>query len=270
MDNQNIAIAASGRSGRTQSSNAPVLGGTLAPYTGPWTVREAGHLMRRATFGPDQSTVDEVINLGLDATIDRLFSAAHELPDPPVKWILDAPVDNRLYRRLIPFVEDPEVSYGDTWVNARLVPSTGDPQQDARINVYRLQSMYGWIFYLMNQGKVSIREKMAIFWHNHFVVANFRLPKMIYQYMSHFFEHSVGDFKQLTKDITIDPSMLLYLNGAENTAAAPNENYARELLELFTIGKGELAGPGDYTNYTEDDVRAISKALTGWTKHRGF
>jgi uncharacterized protein (DUF1800 family) len=58
--------------------------------------------------------------------------------------------------------------------------------------------------------------------------------------------------------------MLVYLNGNQNTKFAPNENYARELLELFTVGKGELAGPGDYTTFTEDDVREVARVLTGW------
>jgi uncharacterized protein (DUF1800 family) len=66
------------------------------------------------------------------------------------------------------------------------------------------------------------------------------------------------------KDITIDPAILRYLNGNQNTKVAPNENYARELLELFTIGKGPQVGPGDYTNYTEQDVAEIAKVLTGW------
>ena len=60
------------------------------------------------------------------------------------------------------------------------------------------------------------------------------------------------------------PALLVFLNGNDNTAEAPNENYARELLELFTIGRGPEVGPGDYTNYTEEDIRAMSKILTGW------
>ena len=77
-------------------------------------------------------------------------------------------------------------------------------------------------------------------------------------------ENSLNNFKQLAKEITINVNMLLYLSGAQNTNAAPNENYSRELLELFTIGKGDAVGNGDYTNYTEDDVVEMAKALTGW------
>ncbi|MBK7408350.1 MAG: DUF1800 domain-containing protein [Saprospirales bacterium] len=113
---------------------------------------------------------------------------------------------------------------------------------------------------------MSIREKMTIFWHNHFVVALAAVgdPKFIYHYINTLRAGALGNFRQLVKDITIDPAMLRYLNGSQNTKVAPNENYARELLELFTIGKGEQVGPGDYTNYTEQDVTEIAKVLTGW------
>jgi uncharacterized protein (DUF1800 family) len=111
---------------------------------------------------------------------------------------------------------------------------------------------------------ISIREKLTLFWHNHFAVANINDPKFFYQHISLLRTHAWGNFKDLVKAVTIDPAMLRFLNGNQNTKESPNENFARELLELFTIGKGPLAGPGDYTNYTEDDVRAVAKALTGW------
>ena len=79
-----------------------------------------------------------------------------------------------------------------------------------------------------------------------------------------FKKNSLKNFKELVKQITVDPNMLIYLSGSQNTVNAPNENYARELLELFTIGKGDAVGNGDYTNYTENDVIEIAKVLTGW------
>lgn len=102
---------------------------------------------------------------------------------------------------------------------------------------------------------------MTLFWHNHFVTAETNDPRLEYKYITTIRKNSLGNFKTLTKEITIDPAMLLYLNGNQNTSRAPNENYARELLELFTLGKGELAGPGDYTTFTEVDVAAIAKVL---------
>ena len=81
-------------------------------------------------------------------------------------------------------------------------------------------------------------------------------------------KNALGNFRDLAKKMTLDLAMLSYLNGNQNTRRAPNENYARELFELFTIGKGDLAGPGDYTNYTEDDIREAARVLTGWRNSR--
>ena len=86
----------------------------------------------------------------------------------------------------------------------------------------------------------------------------------LYQYLTTLRGHALGNFKELVKMMTVDGAMLRYLNGNTNTRNRPNENYARELLELFTLGRGDLAGPGDYTTYTEDDVIEIAKVLTGW------
>ena len=115
----------------------------------------------------------------------------------------------------------------------------------------------------MQNAEISIREKLTLFWHNHFVAENTN-PHREYEYINLIRTHSLGNFKELTKQITIDTNMLKYLSGAINTDAAPNENYSRELLELFTIGKGNAVGNGDYTNYTEEDVVQMAKVLTGW------
>ncbi|GAC1604460.1 MAG: hypothetical protein NVS3B25_33730 [Hymenobacter sp.] len=77
-------------------------------------------------------------------------------------------------------------------------------------------------------------------------------------------QHALGNVRQLAKDVTVTPAMLRYLNGNQSVAGAPNENYGRELLELFTVGKGPLIGPGNYTTYTEADVQAAARVLTGW------
>ncbi|MBK9745017.1 MAG: DUF1800 family protein [Saprospiraceae bacterium] len=116
----------------------------------------------------------------------------------------------------------------------------------------------------MLKGDANIREKMTMFWHNHFVTADINDPRYNYIYISLLRKNALGNFKQLTKDITIDPAMLNYLNGRDNTGQAPNENYARELMELFTLWQSPLAGPGDYTTYTEDDIKEMARVLTGW------
>jgi len=110
---------------------------------------------------------------------------------------------------------------------------------------------------------------VILFWHNHLVISDLNNPGLKFQYFTLLRKYALGDFRQFVKEMTINPAMLLYLNGNENTAEAPNENYGRELMELFTIGKGPLVGDGDYTNYTEQDVVEFSRALSGWVVRKG-
>ena len=96
----------------------------------------------------------------------------------------------------------------------------------------------------MGQG-VSLREKMTLFWHNHFVVEFGDINNAQYEYVRLLRQYALGNIRQLAKDLAITPAMLRYLNENASTATAPNENYGRELLELFTVGKGPLIGPGN-------------------------
>ncbi len=211
----------------------------LKSYTGSWSEHLAAHLLRRTVFGASRATIRRFGQMGMQACIEELLEVLPP-PPPPINVGNDA---------------DPNVPIGETWV---------DKATTAGVNIYRRTSLNSWSLKLMYQQKPNIREKMTLFWHNHFVVADIQDPRFVYKTMALLRSQSLGNFKQLTKDITIDPSMLLYLNGNDNTRQAPNENYARELLELFTLGKGNIAGPGDYTTYTESDIMAISKVLTGW------
>ncbi|MCW8849344.1 MAG: DUF1800 domain-containing protein, partial [Melioribacteraceae bacterium] len=122
----------------------------------------------------------------------------------------------------------------------------------------KYQRNYGSHFYnlMLTQGH-SLREKMVLFWHNHFVseLSVVNLPQRMYRQNKLFREFAFGNFKELTKEITIDPAMLIYLDNTKNRKENPNENYARELMELFTLGIG---------NYSETDIAEAAKALTGW------
>jgi uncharacterized protein (DUF1800 family) len=227
----------------------------LDVYSGNWTSIQARHLLRRTTFGPSVQMVDSSVNLGLNETIDALF-APLATPNPPVKSIPDGTGSNDL--------NDPGATYGQTWINAPAFPNLNPPMLRNRVLRARSKSLYSWTILQMHYSGLSIKEKMTLFWHNHFVVADGTIAHREYAYYSLLRSLSLGNFKELTKQITIDTGMLLYLSGSENTNVAPNENYARELLELFTIGKGPLVGPGDYTNYTEQDVVEMAKVLTGW------
>lgn len=215
---------------------------TFDPYTGTWGFDQAAHLLRRTTFGPTYAQMKQATSDGLDATISLLFES-----QPP-------PADPIYYN----FENDPNIANGESWVD--------EPTNFAisGLNGARKRSLQGWSFKTIRESGMNIQEKMLLFWHNHFVVSNTNDSRFQHRYMTLLRENALGNFKELVELISIDPSMLQYLNGTQNSKNAPNENFSRELLELFTIGKGDAAGPGDYTNYTEDDVVQIARALTGW------
>ena len=226
----------------------------LDTFSGAWSAREARHLLKRTSFGVTETMVTEAVTLGLSATITKLFEEK-PLPDAPLKYEPDGTGRNE--------VNDPDVNYGETWVNAPIYPNLPTSQERNRVFRSRNRSLYAWSYLQMQNAGISIREKLTLFWHNHFVSENSN-PHREYYYMDILRKNALGNFKELTKKITIDPNMLIYLSGNQNQNKAPNENYSRELLELFTIGKGVAVGNGDYTNYTEDDVVQIAKVLTGW------
>ncbi len=213
----------------------------LTPYDGPWEYAQAGHLLRRVTFGPTVENINEAVELGFEGVFERLFE---ERPMPGV------PLNNY-------FEDDPYVGIGETWIDAPYIDGTN-------LYDYRWGSMQAWtIENILEQG-IHLREKLTLFWHNHFGLRTSGDPKFAYRYINLLRRYSWGNVRDLVKEVTIDPAMLIFLNGNQNTERAPNENYARELLELYTVGKGPLAGPGDYTTFTEEDVAEIARVLTGW------
>ena len=218
--------------------------GALPVYNGEWTLEHAAHLFRRTTFGLQTDQIKTAVNDGMLATVNLLL-ADLELPAPPLSFDgLDA-------------IANP----GDDWTTL-LYPR----ENRAQTRTSRLRSLFGWSMGQMLKREISVREKMTLFWHNHFAVERAKVadPKFLYQYITLLRENALGNFKTLVEKITINPAMLRYLDGRQNTKRKPNENYARELLELFALGKGPTVGEGDYTHYTEDDVLALAKILTGW------
>ena len=218
----------------------------LAKFSGEWNFESAAHLFRRTTFGATGSQIKEAAKSSLDEVMDLLF-AEIELPSEPINYRFD---------------EDPYVPIGESWVGKPVVRSDQAPM----IASYRRSSIRVWQLDNLINSDLNIREQMTLFWHSHFVteMETVRDASFTYHYITKLRENATGNFKLLTELITLDPSMLRYLNGNQNSNSAPNENYARELLELFTIGKGQLAGEGDYTTFTEQDVTEAAKVLTGW------
>lgn len=214
---------------------------SLSPYKGPWNKLQAAHLLRRTLFGIRPEQLKQAVDLGLDATLDLLFQPA-PVPTLPVNYFKQDDVDAAL---------------GETWVDKPLTPGN---------NGYKKRSLEIWWMNLIYQQGISLTEKMTLFWHNHFATELdiYNNPVSGYRHISLLRENCLGNFKSLVEQVTIDSAMLRYLNGNQNARQSPNENYARELFELFTLGKGPTIGEGDYTNYTEDDVREAAKVLTGW------
>lgn len=225
-------------------SNVEESGASLNPYSGKWGKGEALHLLRRTTLGPNPDAMNTVISKGLKRSLDILLEELPDVPQP-VNYI---------------FENDPFVPIGSSWVNAQY-----NDTQDS-IN-YRTTSLRAWNAEILLTEGISIREKITLFWHNHFPIdlGTVSDPKYMYDYIRLLRNNGLKNFKNLVYLMTTNPAMLRYLNGNQNAKGAPNENFARELLELFTIGKGPIAGPGDYTTYTEGDIKEMAKCLTGWT-----
>jgi len=219
----------------------PVSG--LSKYSGQWDRQRAWHLLSRTTYGPTAAEISESLDLGLDATIEKLFDVSNDTDLP-----------------LTISKADPAAAYGETFVDKARSSAEGP----------RREALLGWWAARMNNTRFDISEKMTIFWSNHYstellIINDARHSYQLYRVLR---DNCIGNFRELTKLVTLTPAMLTYLNGDRNIAQSPNENYARELFELFTVGKGTQVAPGDYTNYTEDDIKAAAKALTGWTVRR--
>lgn len=208
---------------------------SLIEYSGSWTRKEAGHLVRRACAVVTKEKIDQAESLGLSNSVDTLFQTI-PLPDYPIHY--------------------DQSPMGQEWHNQ---PYNGS------LNGGRIRSIQAWMIKNLIEEPFTIRESLTNFWNNHFAcTANDDDRRVFVKILTLYRENAWGNFKQLVKDVTIEPCMLRFLNGNKNKLGEPNENYARELLELFTIGKGPQIGPGDYTNYTETDISEIAKILTGW------
>jgi uncharacterized protein (DUF1800 family) len=133
---------------------------------------------------------------------------------------------------------------------AQTLLATGDPRK-----------LSAWWLYRMIATPSPLRDKAALFWHGHFATsaAKVTAAALMYQQNRLLRRHALGRFDALVQEISRDPAMLLYLDSATNRKAHPNENYARELMELFCLGEG---------NYTEKDIREIARAFTGWEVRR--
>lgn len=210
----------------------------LSPYTTVLTVTTAAHLLRRATFGPTPAEIRDFTGLTAQEAVARLIGNSHFAVPPPVDLNETKATSGQPFMAL-PF--DPDRNY--------------ELGQCVR---------YWWLALMTASGTApGLLEKLSLFWQNHFVVTRTVVGdyRFIYQYIQFIRANALGNFQALVIGMTKEPAMLAYLNGDQNQVGKPNENYARELQELFTVGAVDSDGA---MNYTEDDVKAAARVLTGW------
>ncbi len=228
------------RSAHRDPRTPRLFAGGLEPYSPtpeqPWDRRRAVHLLRRTGFGAPMESVQSLLTLSpgdaVDALVDEaLDTAAPDLPD----WALIPQPDK----------------------------NASDGQKDAFKEMEVEQRVAFRVQWLADMRARGLFEKMALFWSNHFVTQLGIYLRVSYmaQYVRLLRTHALGNFKSFVYDIGILPAMLIYLNGDKNRKGGPNENYARELLELFTMGITD--GEGN-PNYTQQDIVELARALTGW------
>jgi uncharacterized protein (DUF1800 family) len=187
----------------------------------PWSLRWAGHLYRRAAFGANLSELRTAIQDGLPATVARLLQG-----DPAA------------------------VQYESLLADSGASIARGGGDEAAH-------NLRGWWVYAMLNSGHPLREKMTLFWHNHFAtsIAKVRSTPLMFEQNQTLRRHALGHFRPMLADISRDPAMLIWLDSNRNVKGAPNENYSREVMELFTLGTGY---------YTEQDIRQAARAFTGW------
>jgi hypothetical protein len=129
--------------------------------------------------------------------------------------------------------------------------------QGGLLDLQNFEDVQTWWLYRMVQTQRPLLEKLTLFWHGHFAVANYKVgnPLLMHQHLELLRAQAFGRFDDMLLGVSKDPAMLIWLDGASNHRNAPNENYGRELLELYTLGIG---------NYDEDDVLAAARSFTGW------
>jgi len=195
----------------------------FAPFTADaghsFDRRRAAHLLRRAGFGCSPEEIEGALDRGLEATVDQLFA------------------DNR--------AEELEFQQTFRAINGSFA------------NFADAAQLQAWWLYRMMKTRMPLREKVTLFWHGHFATSykKFDDLSIMHQQIETLRRHAWGSFRTLLRTVAKDPAMLIWLDGESSTKDHPNENFARELLELFTCGIG---------HYTEMDVREASRAFTGW------
>lgn len=208
--------------------------GLLTPHLGALGRRDAAHLLRRTTFGTTRQQIDQLSKKKPREAVDFLMSSQPALPRPI------------------------DLKTGKTWLPYR--KDYNSPE--SRLRSYMITS---WLDH-MSRSSASLSERMVFFYHTHFTTMQSRANygSALYYQNKLFRHYALGNFRKLATKICFDTAMLRHLDGQLNKNRSPNENFAREFLELYSIGKGPQRAAGDYTNYTEHDVKQATRVFSGF------
>ena len=210
---------------------------SLTPLSGLLGKQRAAHLLRRTTYKVSPARIEEFAGMTAEQAVESLFNFPDfVLPKGPLSWV----TGNHLFS-----------DYNDIGLSA--------------IDQYK--AMIGWALHELKED-TSARSKIMVFLHTCFIagIRNYFYP---YYYYRLLWLYANGNLQDLAFRISKDNLVLDYLNGMRSISTAPNEDFAREFLELFTIQKGDQAGAGDYTTYTEQDVQQAARVFTGYTRVPG-
>jgi len=210
-----------------------------------WNYSTAAHLLNRAGFGGTPEEIKILAGLGPDNAVARLLDY-ESTPDPTPNpdWAKPNPEEVIKYREIF---------------------RTGTPEQKKEAQreqqqTYqrRMLELRGWWMQRMAHGPRPFQEKMVLFWHGHFAtsIEKVRNPYFMWRQNDLFRRLATGNWQQLLLEAGKDPAMLIWLDQAQSRKDHPNENYAREVMELFALGEG---------HYTEKDIAEGARALTGWS-----
>jgi uncharacterized protein (DUF1800 family) len=222
-----------------------------------WTIFEAAHLLNRAGFGGDPAAIKAIHALGREKAVDSLLAPTEALdafPAPAWSTVEQALADMKARR-----MEYRDIQKATRGLSAEEAEKKKREARQALQQESRMQALEGqsWWFRGMLKTEAPLREKMTLFWHDHFAtsIQKVKQPALLMMQNDLFRQSAFGSFKDLTQAILLDPAMMLYLDTQSSKKGRPNENFAREVMELFTLGEG---------NYTERDVHEAARAFTGY------
>lgn len=202
------------------------------PVLGP---EDAAYLLGRSGFAPTPAEIDALARLTRSQAVDRLLAGTVTAAATPAPELTDFLVPSK-YRNATP-----------------------DERRELRAAETRQAfALRGWWLREMLSTPTPLTERMTLFWHNHFVSGQQKVQRtrLMYDQNVMLRRNAVGNFRALLHAASKDPAMIVYLDGASNRKGSPNENFAREVMELFTLGEG---------HYTEADVKEAARAFTGWS-----